>query len=79
VIVDTPIVSSHYRPIIRDVKPIEDRVRRADKFRRYLDEQWIGVKNIANTFDWPTLSSQLLIELEKVAQKANVDLSELGS
>lgn len=72
-IVDTPITDVSFRRQISDVFPIRERIDRAERFRMYLDQQWLklGAIDSESPFDWPTCSDQLKTDLELAREKAD--------
>jgi hypothetical protein len=60
VLVDTPILDDTIRSLIQDVKAMDERLDRAERFREYLDAQWQRLPLDASTiFNWPQLSQRL--------------------
>jgi hypothetical protein len=72
-IVDTPIVNLEWRKRITDVRPILERLERADIFRQYLDEQWDKWEAAENgsAFDWRIVSAELDSDIKAVRQRAS--------
>lgn len=70
-VVDTPIVDDSYRRLIRPTHDIDERLRRAELFRVYLDGQWRGLGPDAADlpFNWEDHSNRLRTEVERVTQK----------
>lgn len=58
-IVDTPIVDKDVSHMIDDSQAIEDRKRRVEVFRAYLDEQWRTFEGQELVFNWTEVSAQL--------------------
>lgn len=52
VVVDTPIMDSDIRLSIRDVRAINARLNRAERFCKYLDSQWGDLGESGSVFDW---------------------------
>ena len=73
VIVDTPIVDIDARGEIHDVRSIEDRLMRAEKFIRYLDNCWQQAPELHDKLDWPSLSGDARRQLSDIRIK--LDLS----
>ncbi|MDH6465811.1 hypothetical protein M2302_006013 [Micromonospora sp. A200] len=71
-IVDTPITDIAFRRLITNIFPVRERIDRAEKFRSYLDQQWLklGSSDSGTAFDWPTASGQLRADLELAKEKA---------
>lgn len=71
-IVDTPIANLGWRRKIQDVRPILERLDRAEMFRTYLDEQWEhwGIPSSANPFDWPRISRALGNDIARTRERA---------
>jgi hypothetical protein len=66
-IVDTPIIDASVRNQIKDARSIEDRLARADAFRRYLDDSWQPLAGNGLAFDWMPSSNALEGEIEDIA------------
>lgn len=56
IVIDTPILNSEVRELIRDTHTIESRLDRAEKFRCYLDFQWSKMNVQGLGFDWLNVS-----------------------
>ena len=71
-IVDTPIVDIEYRKQIRDVRPILDRLDRAEIFVQYLNDQWSnwGPSTEDLVFHWPVVSASLMDDITSVRPRA---------
>jgi hypothetical protein len=54
VVVDTPIVDDSYRNRITNVFALDERLRRVEVFRLYLDRHWRNLREAAPdlTFNW---------------------------
>lgn len=52
VAIDTPIVDDITRAVIEDASFASERIRRADRFSRYLDDQWAPLSGRETGFDW---------------------------
>lgn len=66
-IVDTPIVEESVRRLISDVRPVGDRLARAENFRRYLDKSWSPLADRNPPMDWANISLDLAAEIERIA------------
>ncbi|MDQ4501066.1 hypothetical protein [Sinomonas sp. ASV322] len=70
-IVDTPIMDPAVRTAVLDVRPIEDRLDRADAFCDYLDDAWDGFANpSALSFDWNIQGQRLRNDIDNARKKA---------
>ena len=78
VVVDTPIVAREWQDKISDVANINERLARAEAFRKYLDSQWVNLENTSDVFNWRPMSSMLFneIELIKLRVDRNAGLNE---
>lgn len=71
IIVDTPILDPSTRSTIDNVRSIEDRVSRAEKFKEYLDEVWVNFPNPDSLpFDWNVSGSRLTAAMGETRRKA---------
>lgn len=68
-IVDTPIIDEATRRLISNVRPIGERLARAENFRRYLDAGWKPLAELAPSFDWNDISRDLAADIERIALK----------
>jgi len=66
VIVDTPIFDSRVRGQIRDAHSVQDRLRRAEIFRTYLDEQWKPLADMETWLPWPAMSEELRKDISDI-------------
>ncbi len=69
VIVDTPVFDAAARRSIRDVFPIQERLDRAEVFRRYLDENWRNLEGAGGAFDWNDVSAALDAEMREIRDR----------
>lgn len=71
VVVDTPIVDQNYRKLVTAVQDMTERLRRADIFRVYLDNQWRTLSSAADSlpFNWDEHSRRLRADIETVRRK----------
>lgn len=70
-IVDTPIIDPSTRSLIRDVRPILDRLDRADYFCDYLDEAWSSFPAPESlAFDWNEKGLRLRRDIQTAREKA---------
>jgi hypothetical protein len=68
-IVDTPIVDEETRGAIRDDRRIEDRLRRCDIFRRYLDLAWVRLADSDAPLSWPEISREIEVDVEEIGYR----------
>jgi predicted type IV restriction endonuclease len=66
VVIDTPILDNDVKELIHDVINLEDRLDRAESFRRYLDIQWSKNNMHGLGFEWPNLSSTLKRKISNI-------------
>lgn len=71
VVVDTPIVDDSYRNRITNVFALDDRLRRVEVFRLYLDRHWRNLREAAPdlTFNWEQHSDRLKQDVDYVTRK----------
>jgi hypothetical protein len=71
VVVDTPIVDDSYRHLITNAATIDERLRRVEFFRVYLDRHWRNLRNAAPNlaFNWEEHSDRLRKDVAFVTQK----------
>lgn len=70
-VVDTPITDVHVRRGFSDVRPVLERLDRADLFLDYLDTQWSQSKLDGQShFDWPVLSAAARRDIATARAKA---------
>jgi hypothetical protein len=67
--VDTPIVDRDVRGLITDVRNVDDRVKRGESFRRYLDSQHRRLCELPFAFDWPTCNQVLSEEMKRISER----------
>ena len=65
-VVDTPILEEGVRAQVVDVHSLRDRLDRASTFRDYLDASWSWGDGVVPAFDWPSQSTLLLQDIERV-------------
>ena len=72
-IVDTPILDENYRSEIIDVDSINDRLKRAEIFCEYLDNQWDKLLQQKKSlyFNWLSVSKDLKREIKKIGIRAD--------
>lgn len=63
VLVDTPILDPRARSIIREARDIEGRLKMAEMFRQYLDNQWAGLRDAGTEFSWEEVSGAIKDEI----------------
>jgi hypothetical protein len=66
VIIDTPILDKETRDSIIDVDGIEERLKRVELFRQYLDLQWESVPE-SPLFDWQSTSLELKEDVRSIS------------
>ncbi|OHB70992.1 MAG: hypothetical protein A2V70_15260 [Planctomycetes bacterium RBG_13_63_9] len=69
-IVATPIFDLEVREQVCDVNEVQERLKRAETFRQYLDKQWDDFGSATTLFDWNRISEELHKDIEAVAQQA---------
>lgn len=67
--VDTPIVDRDIRTAITDTRTLDDRLRRGDLFRKYLDRQHEALSGKSFAFDWPSADKLLQEEIVLITQR----------
>jgi GTPase SAR1 family protein len=72
VVADTPILDSSYRSLITEVRGIQERLRRSEIFRVYLDRQWLTLERALEDppFNWREHSDRARAEVARISQKA---------
>jgi hypothetical protein len=65
-IVDTPIFHDEIRVQIHNDAKIDDRLKRAELFRIYLDGEWQKANLKSSHFDWLTFSHELKQDIERI-------------
>lgn len=70
-VIDTPITDVSARRKLTDVRPVLDRLDRADIFLDYLDSQWnsSGLE-IQSDFDWAMVSDAARLDIANAREKA---------
>lgn len=66
-IIDTPVVDTTVRQLIKDVRGIGDRLARCDNFRRYLDSSYAPLADLKPAFEWKESSRDLEADVENIA------------
>lgn len=69
ILVDVPIFDEEFRGKISNVERIDDRIERAQQFRRYLDSEWSKLEIKGTHFNWNQRSYELNIDIEKIQEK----------
>jgi hypothetical protein len=71
VVVDTPIVDDSYRSRIGSVHSLDERLRRVEVFRLYLDRHWRNLRAVAPdlAFNWEEHSDRLRQDVDFVIRK----------
>ena len=71
VVVDTPILDDSYRRLISNVFTLDERLRRAEVFRVYLDRHWRNLRAAAPdlAFNWEGHSDKLQQDVTYVTGK----------
>lgn len=67
--IDTPIVDDVTRAVIEDTSLTSERVRRTDRFMRYLDTQWEGLSGAERGFDWPAHAVVVRAAVEEIERR----------
>lgn len=72
VVVDTPIIDDSYRQRISNAFTLDERLRRTELFRIYLDRHWRNLRNAAPdlAFNWEEHSDRLRQDVALVTQKS---------
>lgn len=72
VVVDTPIVDDSYRSMIANALTLDQRLRRVEFFRVYLDRHWRNLRSAAPdlAFNWEEHSDRLRQDVSYVTQKS---------
>ncbi len=73
VLIDTPIVDDQYRPLIKDIHHLTDRVSRSEYFRLYLDKQWLKLSGTSLPWNWADTSGRLREDIHRVGSRADPD------
>ena len=68
VIVDTPILDADIARTIGDSDDIRDRLKRAERFREYLDESWLRMPAVPGVFDWNAISAELVRSIRRIRE-----------
>ncbi len=68
-IVDTPIFDPGVRGAVGSARSIGERLNRMDRFRRYLDSQWMALAGVETPFDWCDVSDALRTEQENIRMR----------
>ncbi|MGD0498781.1 MAG: hypothetical protein ABSC23_10135 [Bryobacteraceae bacterium] len=68
VIVDTPILDADIARTIADNDDIRERLKRAGRFRQYLDESWLRMPMTPGAFDWNTASAELAKSIRRIGE-----------
>jgi hypothetical protein len=69
VVTDTPIALPEFRPRIRDVPMIRDRLERATVFLEYLDAAWLRLARQDLPLDWPALAEQARADIRVIRSR----------
>jgi hypothetical protein len=75
VVVDTPILDDSYRQLISNASTLDERLRRAEIFRLYLDRHWRNLRNAVPdlAFNWEDHSDRLRNDVAVVTRKSSSD------
>lgn len=68
-IVDTPIVDTQVRKLMRDVRTFDDRVERVGNFVDYLDDSWAKVGDLGGSYDWLPISNSLRADIDDAVRR----------
>lgn len=73
VVVDTPIVDEAYRKLIGNAYSLEERLRRVEVFRVYLDRHWRNLRSAVPdlSFNWESHSDRLRQDVAYVTRKGS--------
>ena len=71
VLIDTAILSEDVHNKLHNVKDIEDRLKRTEIFKSYLDEAWKSISIARSFFDWELSSIILADEIKNIRRKFN--------
>lgn len=73
VVVDTPIVDESYRRLIENAYSLEERLRRVELFRVYLDRHWRNLRSAVPdlSFNWESHSDRLRQDVAYVTRKGS--------
>ncbi len=66
IVIDTPILDAGVRVSITDSSYLASRLERVDRFRDYLDNQWLTLKDFAVAFDWSVASNKLKYDAQRI-------------
>lgn len=69
VVVDTPILDPDLRSEIRNVSHIDERLVRAELFRKYLDNLWLPFSGSASAFSWQDASEDVGREIDRIRDR----------
>jgi hypothetical protein len=69
IIVDTPIFNKDIQAQIVNNMEIYGRIERVEIFKNYLDSIWDEKKMNSNHFNWPKISNELKIDIDKIKGK----------
>lgn len=69
ILVDVPIFDEEFRGKISNVHRIDDRIDRAQHFRKYLDSEWSKLNIKGTHFNWNQRSYELSIDIDKIQEK----------
>lgn len=69
VVVDTPIRGASWRSDVFDVSGIHERLKRAQKFIEYLDNQWRDSKLTENDYQWVNIKNELEKDIRSIGKR----------
>jgi hypothetical protein len=70
VVVDTPVVDDDVAHRLDDHRDIEDRLKRAEHFISYLDDQWDQFEVVSPPFSWPEVREEIAGDMERAKRSA---------
>jgi hypothetical protein len=73
--IDTPILDPMVKAVIQEADKPSSRAQRADRFSRYLDDQWKQLDGLETGLDWPAYSGKV----REAAAKLESRLEASGS
>ena len=74
--VDTPIVNRQVRSLLADSRSLDDRLKRGELFRQYLDEQHQTLAEKPFVYDWPSSDRLLSAEMNSIATKTAASIQK---
>ena len=68
IIVDTPLLDQDLAHAVGDTEDIRERLKRANKFRSYLDRAWSVTPTLPGVFDWHAVSTDLESTIRRIGE-----------